>query len=717
MKRYNDGGPKSRFLSYELIENIATTFIYDGATTWNPRVYRVPTFERTATFLNVTCDGTWTLDVHDGMIVLQREDAPVTYSVPTYDVPPPANTSNTTNTTNLVYSHIEFFHTFSGYNNSACEPHPRFDQVRPKPTELLGFYRVNLEYFDESLAEVSLMDIPNLRDGFATMLAYATPDAFFTDARINETCSQACMNFEHDEHAMQARDGTGLCVTHEVQSLASQAIYGYDCRRPLNRTVVDTWTNATALIHWIDHEPRVYEKFYVFHGMFIYGKNETTCYLGNYSSFSDCVDMYVTPAYAAVLRNTSVYQVNVYGWNETDNRYSLSPQNYTFDITNARFVAVVGTLPHVSVYVTNGTQISGQYTTSVKTWRWRIGSSPGHRDSPRGSMARFTKITSVCGHGHRIYLIDDGMVRLVETMGTKVTTLLNVTGITDDTKVYVDDHYIYLWNHSTFSIYTEPTVIPTLALESSLMSTVQIQHTGALSIGDEYLYIFNASTMYMSDFRLFNLTNCFNDSLALDEEAELAAICVCDPVGNGTVCPDPDLNSSFRWRAQPANLFMGELYSRKVQTDRIGVYNDCMGVCATVGGQCIETLQLSASDFDLFHIVDGLQCGYVDSAARMHTFGYDTSLDVCFGITNDQQCTMKQHDQWSRRWGCVFLLLRRRGQLRLRGVSARRYESHDLHRNTRNGMLRKRQFEFRGAQRRDGVPGDRGARSAFSSQV
>ena len=170
---------------------------------------------------------------------------------------------------------------------------------------------------------------------------------------------------------------------------------------------------------------------------------------------------------------------------------------------------------------------------------------------------------------------------------------------------------------------------------------------GALSIGDEYLYVFNTTTdpgaLFMSDFRLYNLTACFNESLAPDEEAELAAICICDREGNGTVCPDPDLNSSFRWRAQPPDLAMGVMYSRKEQTDRIGVYNDCSGVCATVGGECIDTLQLSASDFRLFEFVDGLQCPYVDSVARTGAFGFETNRQICFGVTNDEQCTMKFH--------------------------------------------------------------------------
>ena len=628
VKRTVNGSRTSQFLTYQLSEEVSDTHIWDGGAWVEVNDVRIPTFKRDPVqSLNVTCNGTWEIDVHDGMIVLARDDDLVTYMVG----------ENATNRSNLVYTHAEVF------NITGCTPDSRFDQVRPKPWELSGYYHANIEYFNEPLGRVGLMDIPNLRDGYVSMLTYLRPDAFFTDARVNETCTQACMNFEHDERAMVARNGTGLCVTHEVQSLASTALYGHDCRTPLNRTVSGGWTYSNLT-------RQVYDKFYVHHGMFLYGMYDNMCHLG-WLNVTDCVDMYFTFTYAAVLTNISEgFHVDIYGWNETDNTYSMTMRGYNFTETaDARFVVAVGTFKHTSVYVVNGTQIDGQYQTSSKTWKWTIGGSPGYRDSPRGSNAQFADITSVYGHGHRIYVVDNRTVRLVETMGTKVTTLLNETN-TDDTKIYVDDHYVYLWNQDNISIYTEQTILPIFALESSRMSTVNISYAGALSIGDEYLYVFNTTNtsdptgaLFISDFRLYNLTACFNDSLAWDEEAELAAICVCDSVDNRTVCPDPDLNSSFRWRAQPQDLPMGEMYSRKEQTDRIGVYNDCSGVCATVGGQCIETLQLSASDFRLFEFVDGLQCEYVDSAARMEAFGLDTSNLVCFGVRNDAQCTMKQH--------------------------------------------------------------------------
>ena len=96
---------------------------------------------------------------------------------------------------------------------------------------------------------------------------------------------------------MIARNGTGICVTHEVQSLASMVLYGEDCRTPLNRTVSGGWT-YTNLTH------QVYEKFYVHHGMFIYGMYDETCDLG-WLNLTDCVDMYFTETYAAILVNNA----------------------------------------------------------------------------------------------------------------------------------------------------------------------------------------------------------------------------------------------------------------------------------------------------------------------------------------------------------------------------------------------------------------------------
>ena len=173
----------SRFLSYQLTTLQSTTHIYQGGSNWASVPFvRIPTFTRVPNF-EVTCNGTWAIDVHDGMIVLAREDAFVAYEVP------PNNVSNTTTTSNLMYSHVDVF------NDTRCTPDSRFDQVRPKPTELYGYYHANMEYFNDPLGRVGLMDIPNLQDGYVSMLTYLEPDAFFTDAKVNETCSPGVHEF------------------------------------------------------------------------------------------------------------------------------------------------------------------------------------------------------------------------------------------------------------------------------------------------------------------------------------------------------------------------------------------------------------------------------------------------------------------------------------------------------------------------------------------
>ena len=149
------------------------------------------------------CGGEWEMAVHDGAVVLSRLDGLVEGT-----------------TTNLVYTHADEF---------SCEPNARFDQVRPKLSEIQpGHYRAQMEYVDVPLDDdatgdddgipggsVGLMDVPNIRDGFTAMTNYYPVPYFFTNARINETCTQACMNFAGNDTAMQALNGVVTLFTNE----------------------------------------------------------------------------------------------------------------------------------------------------------------------------------------------------------------------------------------------------------------------------------------------------------------------------------------------------------------------------------------------------------------------------------------------------------------------------------------------------------------------
>ena len=529
--------------------------------------------------------------------------------------------------------------------NFSCSRTEFFDQVRPKETELSGFYRAQMEYFNDVLPNgtVGSMDIPNLRDGWDHMTAYAEPPPFFTNAEMNETCTQACATFTHGYiagTAIPARNGTGRCVTHAVQESAVDAIHDSECRTVLNRTLVGfEASNLTS---------RAYVKFYVEWGDRIYGKNATHCFLDDI--VTPCVDLQITTSYAAILHNDSGCIVDVYDWNVTVDRYQLTYQvNATPHMPGCgQFVTVIGgTNPYV--YVINTSAIVGIWARHSSTISWTLGGTSGeHLDATLGSKATFNEITDVYGHGQRIYIIDGHLIRVVETIGTSVTTIKGPIGnATSSMKLFVDDFYIYLQNALQLFIYEETTIRPMLVRNTTLVSTVDLQ-PGAVSIGDEYMYIDNGTSILISDFDLFNLSKCFEDSLAWDVEADPAGICVCDWNETRTDCPNLELNSSYHWRAQPDDLHMGQMFSSRLSTIELGVYNGCDGTCSAVGGQCIETLDISGSDLELFRDIDDIRCdSRLEDVLHTGAFMWDPAVDVCVGIKNDQQCALTLFDSFT----------------------------------------------------------------------
>ena len=189
------------FLSYPLnmAPKVHNLWTGRGAATTDTTKGPVLQFETNSSFHY--CGGEWEMAVHDGHVVLSKLDGLVTGT-----------------STNLVYTHIDEF---------SCAPSSHFDQVRPKFTEIHpGSYRAQMEYVDVPLDDaatgdddgipgtyVGLMDVPNIRDGFTAMLKYAKPPDFFTNARVNETCTQACMNFARNGTAMVALNGGVTCLT------------------------------------------------------------------------------------------------------------------------------------------------------------------------------------------------------------------------------------------------------------------------------------------------------------------------------------------------------------------------------------------------------------------------------------------------------------------------------------------------------------------------